>query len=81
VLISAEVPHCWGRMPRPDPAPHGRMLLTLKDAADYIIALPKRQHDAPEWQTAMRVGAQQPHCVLEYLPDAVSVHFLLVGQL
>jgi hypothetical protein len=28
-------------------------LLTLKDAADYIMALPKKVHDAPHWQLAM----------------------------
>ena len=28
-------------------------LLTLKDAADYIMALPKKAHDAPYWQLAM----------------------------
>ena len=34
--------------------PDGRKLLTLKDAGAYIIiALPKTEHDAPEWQAAM----------------------------
>lgn len=37
----------------PIPLPGGRKLLTLKEAADFIIALPKRQHDAPEWRAAM----------------------------
>jgi hypothetical protein len=27
--------------------------VTLKDAADYIMALPKNVHDAPHWQLAM----------------------------
>ena len=27
--------------------------MTLKDAADYIMALPKNVHDAPHWQLAM----------------------------
>jgi hypothetical protein len=31
----------------------GKPLLTLKDAADYIMALPKKVHDAPHWQLAM----------------------------
>jgi hypothetical protein len=33
--------------------PKGKPLLTLKDAADYIMALPKKVHDAPHWQIAM----------------------------
>jgi hypothetical protein len=33
--------------------PDGRMLLTLKDAADYIMKLPKTESDLPEWQTAI----------------------------
>jgi len=31
----------------------GRKLLTLKDAADYITKLPKRESDLPEWQAAI----------------------------
>jgi hypothetical protein len=33
--------------------PKGKPLVTLKDAADYIMALPKKVHDAPHWQLAM----------------------------
>ena len=33
--------------------PDGRKLLTLRDAATYITELPKAEHDAAEWQTAM----------------------------
>jgi hypothetical protein len=33
--------------------PDGRKLLTLRDAAEYITALPKAEHDAPAWQVAM----------------------------
>ena len=35
--------------------PDGRQLLTLKDAADYITKLPKKESDSPEWQTAIEV--------------------------
>ena len=35
--------------------PDGRKLLTLKDAADYIMKLPKKESDLPEWQTAIEV--------------------------
>ena len=33
--------------------PGGRKLLTLRDAASHITELPKAEHDAAEWQTAM----------------------------
>jgi len=33
--------------------PDGRKLLTLRDAAEYITALPKAEHDAADWQVAM----------------------------
>src|ERR1700730_17454980 len=33
--------------------PTGRQQVTLKDAATYIIKLPKAEHMAPEWQAAM----------------------------
>ena len=33
--------------------PNGRKLLTLKDAADYITKLPKKESDLPEWQAAI----------------------------
>jgi hypothetical protein len=35
--------------------PTGRQLLTLKEAADYTMKLPKKESDLPEWQTAIRV--------------------------
>jgi hypothetical protein len=33
--------------------PDGRQLPTLKDAADYIMKLPKKESDLPEWQAAI----------------------------
>jgi len=33
--------------------PDGRQLLTLKDAADYITALPKEESDLAKWQVAI----------------------------
>ena len=33
--------------------PDGRRLLTYRDAAEYIAALPKAEHDAADWQLAM----------------------------
>jgi hypothetical protein len=37
----------------PIPLPDGRKLISLHDAATYITKLPKREHDAPEWQAAI----------------------------
>jgi hypothetical protein len=34
--------------------PSGRKLATLRDAALCITKLPKAEHDANEWQTAMQ---------------------------
>ncbi|BAL76697.1 hypothetical protein [Bradyrhizobium cosmicum] len=28
--------------------------MTLRDAGEYTTALPKNEHDAPEWRTAMK---------------------------
>jgi hypothetical protein len=45
----------WGR-PFEEPIEiAGRKLVTLRDAGEYIAALPKRDHDRPEWQTALEV--------------------------
>jgi hypothetical protein len=33
--------------------PDGRKLLTLKDAADYIMRLPKEESDLAQWQVAI----------------------------
>ncbi|MFY9952029.1 hypothetical protein [Bradyrhizobium sp.] len=41
------------RFADPIPVSKGEPLLTLKDAADYIMALPKKVHDAPHWQLAI----------------------------
>src|SRR5215468_7079014 len=43
----------WGQ-PFEDPIEVGRRKpVTLRDAGEYIAALPKKVHDAPEWQAAM----------------------------
>jgi hypothetical protein len=43
----------WSR-PFDDPIqlPKGKKLVTLKDAAAYILALPKSKQQSPEWQAA-----------------------------
>jgi hypothetical protein len=44
----------WSRhFEEPIPLPRGRQLVTLQDAG--ITKLPKAEHEAPEWQTAMEV--------------------------
>jgi hypothetical protein len=35
--------------------PDGKKLVTLRDAADYIMKLPKAESDLPEWQAAIEV--------------------------
>ena len=35
--------------------PGGRKLITLRDAAKYIVKLPKAEQQAPQWQTAAEV--------------------------
>ena len=44
----------WAR-PFDDPVllPDGRELVTLRDAADYIMKLPKAEQDLEEWQAAV----------------------------
>ena len=34
--------------------PDGRKLLTRRDVTEYITALPKAEHDAADWQVAMK---------------------------
>jgi hypothetical protein len=52
----------WAR-PFDDPIllPGGRELLTLRDAADYIMKLPKADQQLDEWQTAIEclIGATE----------------------
>ena len=43
------------RFVEPIPLPRGRQIVTLRDAADYITGLPKKESDLPEWQTAIEV--------------------------
>jgi hypothetical protein len=44
-----------GEFEDPIPLPGQRKLVTLRDAADYITSLPKKESDLPEWQTAIEV--------------------------
>jgi hypothetical protein len=43
----------WSRsFDDPIPLRDGRQLVTLKNAADYIVKLPKAKQDLEEWQTS-----------------------------
>jgi hypothetical protein len=45
----------WSRaFDEPIPLPDGRVLVTLLEAGEYITALPKKEHAAPEWQAAVQ---------------------------
>jgi len=51
----------WSReFDDPISLPNGRKFITLKDAANYIIALPKAEHNAPEWRTVIRRAILTP---------------------
>jgi hypothetical protein len=41
------------RFEDPIPLPRGRQLVTLKDAAAYIMKLPKAEQNLEDWQTAV----------------------------
>ena len=41
------------RFDDPIPLPHGRALITLKEAAEYIHQLPKAEQQLEEWQAAV----------------------------
>jgi hypothetical protein len=43
----------WRKFDEPIVLPDGRKLMTLRDAADYIMGLPKAAFDSPEWQVAI----------------------------
>src|SRR6059036_1350929 len=44
----------WGReFDEPIALPEGRKLVRLRDAADYITALPAKEAALPEWQAAI----------------------------
>jgi hypothetical protein len=53
------------RFEDPIPLPDGRTLHTLRNAADYITALPQEQSELAQWQVAiealMLVGAKRTY--------------------
>ena len=54
-ISSSKAPTGWKRrFDEPIPLPSGHQLITLKDAGNYITKLPKAEHTAPRWHTAMQ---------------------------
>jgi hypothetical protein len=63
----------WDRPFRePIALPEGGTLVSLRDAGAYITRLPKAEHDAREWQTAM-------HCLIEAADHGGPVSFARLG--
>jgi hypothetical protein len=62
------------RFDDPIPLPRGRQLVTLQDAGRYITKLPKAEHEAPEWQTAMEalILGRNARRYDESLPESAS---------
>jgi hypothetical protein len=56
-LFKDEMPDTGWRRLFEDPVrvPRGRQFVTLRDAANYIVKLPKADQQAPEWQAAAEV--------------------------
>jgi hypothetical protein len=52
----AELRVSWDRpFDQPVPMPTGPPARTLRDAANYIKALPKSERDTPEWRLAIQM--------------------------
>jgi hypothetical protein len=61
--------------PFEDPIPtKGKPILTLKDAADYILQLPKREAESDHWQLAL-------HCLIEAAEDREPLMHARIGML
>lgn len=56
----------------PIEVPGGEVLVSLRDAGAYISALPRDEHEAREWQTAM-------HCLIEAADHGGPVSFARLG--
>jgi hypothetical protein len=55
-VASDDFPDPWDkRFRQPIETPDGALLVSLRDAGTYITRLPKAEHEAQEWQTAMHV--------------------------
>jgi hypothetical protein len=62
------------RFSEPIAVPKGKSLATLRDAGTYISKLPKTEHEATEWQTAVQ-------CLMQAADKAAPVEFAHIGML
>jgi len=62
------------RFSEPIVVPEGRTLTTLRDAGTYISRLPKAEHEATEWQTAVQ-------CLMQAADNAAPIEFAHIGML
>ncbi|MES2196414.1 MAG: hypothetical protein V4517_18490 [Pseudomonadota bacterium] len=62
------------RFAEPIIIPAGKALATLRDAGTYISKLPKAEHEATEWQTAMQ-------CLLQAADRSGPIEFARMGVL
>jgi hypothetical protein len=60
--VSKDIPTGWARrFDDPIPLSGRRQLVTLQDAANHVLKLPKAEQNLPEWQTAIAclIGAAE----------------------
>jgi hypothetical protein len=62
------------RFSEPIIVPKGKPLATLRDAGDYISRLPKAEHEAREWQTAVQ-------CLMQAADKRGPIEFARMGML
>ena len=62
----------------PIPLPNGKPLVTLRDAANYILELPKNESALPVWQAAMHalifVAENDGHAMLARIGVMLALH-------
>ncbi|MEH2570066.1 hypothetical protein [Bradyrhizobium sp. AZCC 2289] len=60
------------RFDDPIPLPGGRQLVTLTDAADYILALPAKTSAQEHWQLAMQMLIDVLRALIHGRPDPAN---------
>jgi hypothetical protein len=60
--------------------PDGRTLITLREAADYIMRLPKKESALPEWQTAIEVLMLVSQGFKDNYPEGVVFGYEVIGE-
>lgn len=70
--------NAWGKkFDNPIMPPNGKPLVTLRDAANYIIALPKKESAVPEWQAAMQALILVAECDGQAMLASIGVMLAL----